>query len=180
MLEDKLLIRRFKRGSENAFKRIYEKYKNYLLTLATALLNDVSVAEDIVHDVFLSFAKSMEGFELTGNLKRYLAICVINRARNINKAIKPLNLAADQTEHLVSGSPRPEQSAILAEYSERINNAMVQLKYEQREVITLHLIIGMKFRQISELQYKSINTIQSRYRYGMEKLLSLLDEEAAK
>ena len=180
MLEDKLLIRRFKRGSEGAFSRIYEKYKNYLLTIATALLNDVSVAEDIVHDVFVSFAKSMEEFQLTGSLKRYLAVCVINRARNINKAIKPLNLVADQTEHFVSGSPRPEQSAILAEYSERINNAMVQLKYEQREVITLHLISGMKFRQISELQDKSINTIQSRYRYGLEKLLSLLDEEAAK
>ena len=46
MLEDKLLIRKFKRGSETAFVRIYEKYKNYLLTLATALLNDVSIAED--------------------------------------------------------------------------------------------------------------------------------------
>ena len=180
MLEDKLLIRRFKRGSESAFNRIYKKYKNYLLTLATALLNDVNVAEDIVHDVFVSFAKSMEEFELTGSLKRYLAVCVTNRARNINKAIKPLNLAAEQTEDLVAGSPRPEQSAILAENSERINNAMVQLKYEQREVVTLHLKGGMKFRQISQLQNKSINTIQSRYRYGLEKLQSLLDEKVAK
>lgn len=180
MLEDKLLILRFKRGSESAFTRIYKKYKNYLLTLATALLYDVSSAEDIVHDVFVSFAKTMEGFELTGSLRRYLAICVINRARNINKANRPLNLASDQAERLVSGSPRPEQSAILAEYSECINNAMLQLKYEQREVIALHLISGMNFRQISELQDKSINTIQSRYRYGLGKLLSLLDEETDK
>ena len=180
MLEDKLLIRRLKRGSENAFNRIYEKYKNYLLTLATALLHDVSVAEDIVHDVFVTFAKSMEEFELTGSLKRYLAVCVANRARNVNKALKPLNLAADQAEHFVSGSPRPEQSAILAEHSERINDAMAQLTYEQREVVALHLISGMKFRQISELKDKSINTIQSRYRYGLEKLQSLLDEKVAK
>ena len=101
MLEDKLLIRRFKRGSESAFNRIYKKYKNYLLTLATALLYDVSAAEDVVHDVFVSFAKSMEDFELTGSLKRYLAVCVTNRARNINKANKPLNLGEHQTEHLV-------------------------------------------------------------------------------
>ena len=180
MLEDKLLIRRFKRGSESAFNRIYEKYKNYLLTLATALLHDVSAAEDIVHDVFVAFAKSMEEFELTGSLKRYLAVCVINRARNVNKALKPLSLAADQAEHSMSGSPRPEQSAILAEHSERINNAMAQLSYEQREVVALHLISGMKFRQISELKDKSINTIQSRYRYGLEKLQSILDKKVAK
>ena len=180
MLEDKLLIRRFKQGSESAFNRIYEKYKNYLLTLATALLHDVSVAEDIVHDVFVTFAKSMEKFELTGSLKSYLAVCVINRARNINKAIKPVNLSAGQAKDYVSGSSRPEQSAILAEHSERINNAMAQLSYEQREVVALHLISGMKFRQISELKGKSINTIQSRYRYGLEKLQSLLDKKVTK
>ena len=48
MLEDKLLIWRFKRGHEDAPCRIYEKYKDYLLTLASALLNDVS-AETITH-----------------------------------------------------------------------------------------------------------------------------------
>ena len=180
MLEDKLLIRRFKRGSEDAFKCIYDKYKNYLLTIAISLLNDVSAAEDIVHDVFVSFAESIEGFELTGSLRRYLAICVINRARNMNKAIRPLNLAVDERRHSVSNSAKPERSAILTEDCERINNAMAKLKYEQREVITLHLKGGMKFRQISELQNKSINTIQSRYRYGMEKLRSLLDEEVTK
>lgn len=180
MLEDKLLIRRFKRGSEDAFKCIYDKYKNYLLAIATVLLNDVSVAEDIVHDIFVSFAESIEGFELTGSLKGFLAICVINRARNINKTIKPLNLAVEETEHFVSNSTKPEQSAVLTEDCERINNAMAKLKYEQREVIALHLKGGMKFRQISQLQNKSINTVQSRYRYGMEKLRSLLDEEVTK
>ncbi len=77
MLEDKLLILRAKRGSERAFNRIYTKYKNYLLTVAIALLNDVSVAEDSVHDVFVSFAKSISEFELTGSLKHYLAVCVL-------------------------------------------------------------------------------------------------------
>ena len=52
MLEDKLLILKFKCGSPEALRRIYEKYRLYLLKLAAALLNDVSVAEDVVHDVF--------------------------------------------------------------------------------------------------------------------------------
>ena len=56
MVEDKILIWRFKRGSREALQRIYEKYVVYLVTLATALSNDVSTAEDIVHDVFVSFA----------------------------------------------------------------------------------------------------------------------------
>lgn len=179
MMEDKLLIKQFKCGSEDAFHRIYERYKNYLLTVATALLNDVDAAEDIVHSVFVVFAESIEEFELNGSLKRYLAICVANRARNLNKVKKPSRIAANETEQFVSNSIVPEKTAMLSEQLQRINKAISQLTYNQREVIILHLKGGMKFQEIANLQKESINTIQSRYRYGINKLRSLLDEEPA-
>jgi hypothetical protein len=71
MLEDKILVFRFNCGNKKALRRIYEKYKNDLLGLAVALLNDVSLAEDVVHDVFVSFAKSVGAFNLTGSLNRH-------------------------------------------------------------------------------------------------------------
>jgi len=58
MLEDKLLIWKFNRGDTGVLRRIYEKYKDDLVTLAAALLTDVSSAEDAVHDVFVSFIES--------------------------------------------------------------------------------------------------------------------------
>ena len=57
MLEDKLLIWKFNRGDRGALRGVYEKYKDNLVTLAAALLTDVSSAEDVVHDVFLRFAR---------------------------------------------------------------------------------------------------------------------------
>jgi len=68
---------------------------------------------------------------------------------------------------------------MLAEDMQRINDALAQIPYEQREVVTLHLKAGMKFREIARLQNGSVNTIQSRYRYGLEKLRLLLDDEVA-
>ena len=50
-MEDKLLIWKFKRGSTDALCRIYDKYKVHLLNISTALLNDKSVAEDVVHSL---------------------------------------------------------------------------------------------------------------------------------
>jgi DNA-directed RNA polymerase specialized sigma24 family protein len=58
MVEDEVLKWKFKCGSRDALRRIYEKYQDYLLTLAIALSNDVGAAEDILHDVFVSFAES--------------------------------------------------------------------------------------------------------------------------
>ncbi|HUW19350.1 MAG TPA: sigma factor [Sedimentisphaerales bacterium] len=58
MLEDKLIIREFNRGNRQALHRAYEKYKEDLMTLATALLYDKNAAEDVVQDVFVSLIKS--------------------------------------------------------------------------------------------------------------------------
>jgi DNA-directed RNA polymerase specialized sigma24 family protein len=53
-----------------------------------SLLNEAGTAEDVVHDVFTSFIRNLEQFRLTGSLKSYLATCVANRARNVNRAYK--------------------------------------------------------------------------------------------
>lgn len=179
MIEDKLLIWRFKCGSADALRRIYEKYKDNLLRLATALLNDTTVAEDIVQDIFVSFAQSGERLKLSGNLKSYLATCVANHARNWNRARKHQGTAnPDETELAVSNSKRPEQWIICTEQLTQLNNALAQLPFQQREAISLHAQGGMKFKAIAELQDVSINTVQSRYRYGLDKLRSILDSEA--
>ncbi|UCD53656.1 MAG: hypothetical protein JSW27_17745 [Phycisphaerales bacterium] len=41
--------------------------------------------------------------------------------------------------------------------------------------MVLHLQVGMKFREIAVSQDVSINTVRSRYRYGLERLRSLLN-----
>jgi hypothetical protein len=47
MLEDRLLLWRFKSGSRDAFRAIYEKYAADLLTLAANLLYDSSAADSM-------------------------------------------------------------------------------------------------------------------------------------
>ena len=175
-MEDKLLIWKFKHGSTEALCRIYDKYKDHLLKISTALLNDKSVAEDVVHDVVVTLAQSAQRIKVTGNLKSFLATCVANRARNINNR-QQLRATVDLTQagSVISRSPRPDQWIVNNEELNRLNDALSQLPYEQREVIGLHLYGGIKFRKIANMQQTSINTVQSRYRYGLDKLRSLLD-----
>jgi len=179
MIEDKLLIWRFKSGSSDALSRIYGKYKNNLLKITSGLLNDTAAAEDIVHDCFVSLAQSPEKLRLNGNLKSYLATCVANRARNANLARQRCETPGlNDADPTVSKSKRPEQWIIESDQLRELNNALGRIPYEQREVIILHLHGGMKFKTIAESQNVSINTVQSRYRYGLEKLRSILDSEA--
>ncbi|MHC4555493.1 MAG: RNA polymerase sigma factor [Planctomycetota bacterium] len=77
MLEDKLLIWKVKKGDKSAFCQIYEKYRDDLLRIASGLLKERAVAEDVVHDVFVTFIHSVDRFKLTGSLRGYLTTCVV-------------------------------------------------------------------------------------------------------
>jgi RNA polymerase sigma-70 factor, ECF subfamily len=178
MTEDVILIWEFRAGSSSALARIYQKYKTSLLRIASSLLNETCLAEDIVHDVFVALAKSPEQLRINGNLRSYLATCVANRARNVNAARQR------QQENIAEKAPldtaeqhNPDKWIIATEKLLMLNKALSQLSYEQREVVILHLQGNMRFRQIAGSQNASINTVQSRYRYGLEKLRTLLESE---
>ena len=177
MLEDKLLLWKFKRGSSEALERIYDKYETYLITVATALLNNTHAAEDVLHDFFVSFVKSADRIKLSGNLKAYLATCVANLARNSIKRSQLEPIALDDNKQIESPVLKPDLLAIQEEETAMLNRVISQLPYEQREVVVLHLQGNMKFTQIAKLRSTSVNTIRSRYRYGLEKLRSLLNSE---
>jgi RNA polymerase sigma-70 factor (ECF subfamily) len=177
-MEDKLLIWKFKRGSREALRRIYDKHHEHLLKLAVVLTGNIDTAEDVVQEVFVNFAKSAGRFGLIGSLKSYLITSTLNHVRNQRRDSSRRRLQnLDKAERIPSVARRPDQWAVLSERLECLCSAMASLPYEQREVISLRLEERMTFRQIAGLQKTSISTVNGRYRYGIEKLRSMLNGE---
>jgi len=177
-LEDKFLVWKFNNGDSSALSGIYEKYRDDLLRLGASVLNNMADAEDVVQEVFIAFAKSAGDFKLTGSLRGFLSMCVVNRARNYRLANKRKDSWAEQKSKLSLGNVEsPEQLVINREQIERICNLMSQLCNDQREVISLRLYGKLKFREIALLQKTPIRTVQSRYRLGLEKLRILFSNE---
>jgi RNA polymerase sigma-70 factor (ECF subfamily) len=175
MLEDEWLKLRFKAGSIDALQRIYQKYRDYLLTLAMALLNDTATAEDVVHDVFVSFAQSGTRFRLHGSLRAYLATCAVNRVRDRVRARKRQALRLEEETPLESDFDTPDGRLVSDEQSRLVARALARLSDEQREVIALHLNGQLKLREIARLQNVPLTTVRGRYRHGIEKLRSILN-----
>jgi len=178
-MEDKLLVYRCKRGSREALTRIYQKYKADLLLLAMALLNDRSAAEDVVHDVFVSFVQGLDAFRLIGSLKGFLLTCVANHARNWNKAERR-RARAGNDETGAAQADGPLETIACNEQVGRLSGALAELPFEQREVVMMHLQASMTFTAIAQARAISPNTAKSRYRYGLDKLRSLLNGEATR
>jgi RNA polymerase sigma-70 factor (ECF subfamily) len=178
MIEDKLLVSRLRLGDSDAMCRIYEKYKDYLFTLSKALLGGQGEAEDVVHDVFVSFARSVRTLQLVTNLRGYLATCVGNRARDrIRARARQAAVKGNPVEPNIGRANNPEQRMIVQEELSRLRQAMAEVPYEQREAVILHIKGRMKFREIAKLQGVPTSTSCARYRYGLDKLRSLLNSE---
>jgi RNA polymerase sigma factor (sigma-70 family) len=178
-IEDKWLVWRFNTGDADAFRRIYEKYSNDLLKVAAALLNNGNHIEDVLQDVFVSFAEQVGHFQLNGSLKGYLSICAANRARDKNRQMhRQKNMVLDTAIKTQMSICDPEQKAIRHELREKLNLALEGLPAEQREAIVLHLQGKMRFREIAKLKGVSVNTVLSQYRYGLYKLRSVFDNES--
>ncbi|MBN1844806.1 MAG: sigma-70 family RNA polymerase sigma factor [Sedimentisphaerales bacterium] len=177
MMEDRLLVWRARRGNKDAMRRIYEAHKDDLLTLARVLLDDLAAAEDVVHDVFVSFAGGLGTFTLTGSLKGYLAVCVQNKARDHWRRRQRRTGPPDRQRPAPTGEPSPEQSLMRHDLLEVVRRALGRLPYDQREAVVLHLHSGLTFKRIAELQNVPVPTAQGRYRYGLEKLRSLVNGE---
>jgi len=181
VLEDRLLVWKLRRGSRDALRVIYEKYRDDLLRIAAGLLREKSAAEDVVHDVFAAFVSASRNFTLTGSLRGYLATCLANKARNLNRAaVRRKAAGLDEIEPVISNTRGPQEWIIYDEQFAQLCNAMAELPYEQREVVVLRIQGSLKFKEIARLQETSVKTALSRYRYGLDKLRTILNGEVIK
>jgi len=173
-LKDRRLVHRLRRGDAEALHQVYHRYKDDLLTVAMSLLNDRYAAEDCVHDVFVHFAAAPADLRATRTLLGYLMRCVANLAKNQLKRrhLQPAPLG--DGPDCADDCDCPAHRLIVSEESTRVFEALAQLPAEQREVVTLHIHGQLTFREIAGQLDLSINTVQSRYRYGIEKLRTLL------
>jgi len=181
MLEDRFLIWQAKRGHEQAFDRIYRKYLDTMLSVAMSLLGNANTAEDAVQDVFVSFAESLPGFELRGSLKAFLATCVANRSRNLMRQnSRQANVAVKLEKPGSTDTANPLDLVLKHESLNCLQDALLTLPPEQREILILKTQGGLSFRALARELSLSLGTVQSRYRYGLDRLRTLLNGEVEK
>jgi len=179
-MEDRLLVFRCKQGNTDSLRRIYEKYRDFLLILAVALSHDVYLAEDAVHDAFVSFAERLDKFELTGSLKAYLATCVANRIRDSLRSRQNKTVSLEENCSGASNTAEPSRAVECNEQLQQLSSALAQLPHEQSEVIALRIYGQMRFAAVAKSLGISANTAKGRYRYGINKLRSILKSEVEK
>jgi RNA polymerase sigma factor (sigma-70 family) len=173
MTDDKALMGRLKRGDQTALESIYVKYRPRLIAAACSYHVDSQQAEDVLHDVFLSFSHRSREFEINHSLYGYLRTGIVNGIRDIVRRRSRQEKALIRDAVCSDVPDCPEDCVIQSEQTREAENLLNVLPASQREVVCMRIQQGLKFREIANIQGVSSSTARGRYRYGISRLQSL-------
>ena len=156
-----------------AVELIWNRYASDLLAFLRALLCCGHDAEDVLQAVFVRIVRKRHKLAQVRRMDAY----VYRMARN--EAFRLLGRRKKDQAAKVAGESwlmMPENCRGKNDLAEELQAALGCLPQPQREVIVLKIYRQKTFVEISELLGLSANTVASRYRYGMEKLRTLLGD----
>lgn len=141
-------------------------------------VSDQSDVEDILQDVFYEFVAAFRMLRpvehATAWLFRVARNRIIDRFRGRTRDVLrnspdalPGESALDLEELLPSPDAGPEAAYVRSVLLEEIDDALLELPEEQREVFVGHELLGYSFQEMAEETGVSVNTLLSRKRYAV-------------
>jgi RNA polymerase sigma-70 factor, ECF subfamily len=160
---DRELIEECRRGQSDAYRALFEKYKDTVYSVALRFSGDPAIAQDIAQDTFLKLFSALETFRGDSNFESWLYRLVVNCCFDHKRKTRRWTPLVDE---LLSVLRAPDVSALdevlRSEMSAQVRNVVASLPPEQRMVIVLRYTQGLSYDEIAEILGCSPGTIGSK------------------
>jgi len=169
------LVQRLRAGDREAFDEIFRQSYPMLVRLATGMLHDVALAEDIAQEVMLELWRRREQLDPHGSPLAYLYQATRNRALNQLRGHRVRQRLAP----LLAQDPAREASApslvVAQELDAAFRGAVATMSPRCREVFELSRGRGLTYSEIASTLGVSVKAVEAQ----MGKALRLLREHLA-
>lgn len=168
-MEERILVKRAKKGDIDAFGELYGQIYKKLYAFALYTLGRSEDAEDAVSeavtDAFATIAQLKKEESFAGWMYRIVANKCKQRMREYYRQGDEL------TEEAMSPDVPQEDcwSDTREEYIE-VRRAFFELSEEERRIIGLHVFFGYRTREIADLIGMNENTVRSKESRALKKL----------
>jgi len=160
---EKELLHQLAAGSEEAFRMLFNAYRNKLYTYIYKLSGSAEAAEDTVHDVFLKLWVQRERLTEIQNLNAYLYRMAHNDAFTVFRrmAKETLILAELQKEQGNDERGGGEEKIVQEEVRAFVRQAIDKLTPQQKLVFLLSRQDGLKHDEIAQRLNITKNTVKN-------------------
>jgi RNA polymerase sigma factor (sigma-70 family) len=153
--EEQKLWDTFLAGDDKSLEIIYRRYFDELYNYGIKWLNDISLTEDSIQDLFVKLLRTRKNLSATTSIKYYLfrafRSIVLDKLKRKNKTA----CLDEAGKHLFVFDLSPEKSMIRQEENtnlqKRLSAALDTLTPRQREAIFLRYIEGFSYEQMAAM-----------------------------
>lgn len=181
--DGQLYIKYVKDNDKEAFRFIYEKYRDSLILFLNGIVGNIDDAEELMMDTFAILSSRTVRYKEKeeAGFKTWLYAIAKNRAKMFLRKHKTMfSLPEDDemnSEELSSGNAdeSPEESLIKEERNKELYSALESLDSDTRQVIYLIYFEGLKPPEISSIMKKNIKQIYNMTARGKTSLKDTLE-----
>lgn len=163
-------IKRIAENDMDAFQLLYQQSSNGVFALALSILKNRAEAEDVMQDTFLKVRSAAHLYEANGKGKAWIMMICRNLClMRIRKTkFTSFNSVEDYENDFFTTMGDIEDQIVL-------KTAMETLSTEESEIVILHVVSGLKHKEIAEMFHLTLSTVLSKYNRALKKLKKELE-----
>lgn len=171
-----LIIKSFNKGSESAFKQIFDAYNEWLYGEAVAILKNADDARDIVQEVFITLWQKRADIRADGDIDGYLFTCVkhacylkLRRQKVILKNTQDYaSFQLNQPDHGFTPPPPPPDDKNEKDLVDQVREAVQAIKGDAaREAIENLVLKGESYESYALRTGQPIQSLRNARSRGI-------------
>ncbi len=158
-------VRRFQKGDEKAFDKLYDATKVAVYHTILSILKDPSLSEDIMQDTYIKMIKELDNYQAKGQFLAWIKTIAWRLAINeYNREKRHMSVDAVESEYLFAGVY--EQS----EDTYYLQELLKILAEDEKEIVVRHVILEEKHKDIAQAMELPLGTVLWKYQKALKAL----------
>ena len=163
-------------GEREALAELYRRTRTAVYGLALSYLKNAHSAQDITQDVYVQVWDCAEQYRPTGSpMGGLLTVCRNLCLMRLRREERGAMLSEEEWDAIPA-----QESGLDAEERILLQHALAAIGEEERRIVLLHAITGMKHREIAALLELPLATVLSKYHRALKKMRAYLEGDDAR
>lgn len=163
------LIGKIGLGNKEAFREFYEQTKADIYSFALSFLKNKFDAEDVMQSVYIKVYSSASGYKANGKPMAWVLTITKNLCHDKLRSIAKQGefTEIEENDASISNNMKADDKLLL-EY------CLSSLNEDERNIVVLHAVSGLRHREIAELLKIPEGTVTSKYNRSLQKIKNFL------
>ena len=163
-------------GEREALAELYQRTRSAVYGLALSYLKNAHDAQDLTQDVYVQVWDRAEQYRLIGSPMGWLlAVCRNLCLMRLRREERHAALSEEEWDAIPA-----RECGLDADERALLQGALASLTDEERRVVLLHAVTGLKHREIAALLELPLPTVLSKYHRALKKMRIFLEGDDAR